>query len=680
LLELFISFTFAVQIFILAPLGVVAVNNERSPISIHDLFGWPLGAAAIATVVIWIALRAARSIVGGRITSAAAAVALLLLVQYHFLVWDFGLFDGHLIDFSANKWLAVIEAAIWLFALVISAVFPSRFSAFASRLAVFFAIAMLGFLSWQALNQTQPEVTDRASSADFFRDKNVHDVLSVGKRNAIILLADTMQSDAFSETLRASDEIKSKYEGFTIYENVSGHFPYTGLSVPAILSGQPYDGERSSIPEYLQQAGQQRLDAVFEKNGLRWGRIPLLGLADFLDPTGSSCRRYGAAFDAAMFRQLPIALRPSFYADGQMQFERRCSPSIPKQPSALDLDVLRKLSKSTTADDGPPKFIYVHLWGAHPPASLRSDCQITEPDPAVESYKAQIHCVASRIGDYIERLREVGAFEQSLILIIADHGSRYGPMTTAREGVVPNFVMSAANPTIAIHFPKETGPAKFSGAPVTQSDIYSTILKDFALGGHSIGRDIQSIMPHEHRERGFLNYKRPKDVYNDYLPQAERFLVAGDVRDPSAWSSLGVTSHIASPVDFVDFVDTEREYLLNMGWSAEPAGASTSWITSNPATISGLALPSGLATVKMRIMNPHPNQKLTFRVNNRVVGELFEPQPFLWAERSFSFSTNGFSPGQATVSIQASEINPVSPGHQPVGIAFDWIKFEAANP
>jgi hypothetical protein len=187
-------------------------------------------------------------------------------------------------------------------------------------------------------------------------------------------------------------------------------------------------------------------------------------------------------------------------------------------------------------------------------------------------------------------------------------------------------------------------------------------------------------MPSEHRERSFLYYKGAGDVYKDYLPQAERFLVSGDVRDPLAWSSAGVISHESSPLDAVYFGDTESEYHLNLGWSTEPPGTFASWITSDPAVISGVALPSQAATVKMRIMNPHPNQKLTFRVGDKVVGELLEPDPFLWAERSFTFSTAGLPRGPATISIQASKIGPVTPGDRSVGVAFGWIKFDARNP
>lgn len=681
MLAFIIAFVIAGQIFILGPLSVVFGNNERSTITLSQMAGWPLLATIASTAILGTILWAVRKRWRARPLAITSAFALYLMIQYQYLKWDFGVFDGRQIDFWAEYfWHGAVEIGIFAALVLLAIVIPAKFLAFTSRaVPALFALLLLS-VAWQALSSEQDE-TGGVASSDFFKDDVNHDVLSLGDRNAIIVLLDTFQGDVFEATLAEDPELRRKFDGFTLYNNATGSFPYTGLSIPALLSGESYTGGNQKIPDYRKVAGEKRMEAVFENAGMRSGRIPLDSRPLFLEAEEAECRAYGAIYDTSVFRQLPVFLKASFYEAGDLQFQRRCgSGVVPANPSEQDLAVFKKLTEETVNDGGKPKAVYIHLWGMHPPANLDADCSLAPPSSSFDRYRAQAHCMLSQVGSYFDHLREIGAFENSAVFLVADHGSKYGFMGDAKgSGPVPGYVISSANPTVAFHAPGNKEAFAINSAPVMLTDVYPTIMKEFGIETAVAGKDLKAATPNDQRVRPFTYYKGISDIYGDYIPQVERFEISGMVRDPSSWKSLGAESRLESSLEVVDFGTKEASDHLNMSWSEEAAGVPVSWILASPATLSGV-LPKGHEIkTSMKIMNPHANQKMTFSIEGKVIGEITEPKPTVWVERAFSFSTAGLPEGKpVSIQINVADVSPAGGGRDTrnVGVAFDWVKFE----
>jgi len=669
----------SLQLFIIGPLFIVAANNDRSPIGPSELFQWPLVNAIIFIGVFGLALWTVRRAWGGRVVSIAWALALYLLIQFFWVIPDLGVLDGRQINFAAHWQVAIAEIFLAVGLLFFSLTRPVPAITYLSRITVIAFILTSGQTAISSLQvDTGRNEVRAAASPDFFRDAEVHDVLSLGEENAIVVVLDTLQGDAFEEVIKGDPSLRERFAGFTFYDNVTGHFPYTGLSVPAILSGAAYHGGDQSIPAYTHAAGAKRLEVVFEDRGLRWGRIPLESRTSFLDAGASGCRAVASVYDASVFRQLPLLTKPFFYAQGEMQFEKRCGMMVPANPSLLDLAVLERLAAETQVDGGSSKMVYVHLWGVHPPANLSEDCALAPPSADLDRYLDQAHCILARAADYVDRLRTIGAFEKSAVFILADHGSKYGFLGENADSHIPGFVRSSANPTILFHAPDQDGPLHFSSAPLALTDIYPTIAEAFGIEAESEGISISAIEENERRERSFLFYKGITDIYGDYIPQFERFAVNGHVRNAEDWKSLGVETTVREPLDLVDFGTLEASKYLNFGWSEEARGVSASWLVANPATITGLLPSAGEVRVRMKLMNPHLNQRLVFKIDGHTIGEVEEPVPTAWVEREFTFDTGALGQKLISFVIEAAQIRPQSINDtREVGVAFEWIKFEA---
>jgi hypothetical protein len=284
-----------------------------------------------------------------------------------------------------------------------------------------------------------------------------------------------------------------------------------------------------------------------------------------------------------------------------------------------------------------------------------------------------------KVGQYLDRLRTIGGFDDAAIFVIADHGTRGGFLEPS-PGIIPEFIRSSAYPTIAYHAPGQAGPLKISQAPVALSDVYPTVLADFGLKSDNAQGGLGRAEGFGGREREFRFYKGITDIYGDYIPQSELFRISGDVRDPAAWHSGGVAVRDPQNLEMVDFGTPEASTVLNYGWSEEAKGQALSWLIANPATISGKISGQHRTRVTLRILNPHHNQRITFKVSDQVVGVIREPVPTGWVERQIEFDAQILPAGASALAVEAEVIGAQSERDlREVGVAFDWIKFEAID-
>ncbi|NNC00666.1 hypothetical protein HI113_43165, partial [Corallococcus exiguus] len=296
-----------------------------------------------------------RSVARGRLRPLAAVSALgvYLYLQFYLLVWNFGVFDGRLIDFRSYASQGVLEIAILMALLGVAFIRPRIAADLFGRFLVVLVVASAGFCGWQIMTNgsldRSPQKVETTStgvaSSSFFRDdvdimRNATSVSST-RKNVIVILLDTLQADVFEQVMRRDPDLRRQFTGFTLFNNATGHFPYTAMSVPAILTGEPYKADAESIPAYKERVAKKRIEAVLAKQGAEPSRIPLESRQNYLGAESAECRSYANVYDLFGFRQLPIALKPFFYDDGRFRVARLCGAIPPTNPE-VDLAVFDK--------------------------------------------------------------------------------------------------------------------------------------------------------------------------------------------------------------------------------------------------------------------------------------------------------------------------------------------------
>ncbi|MBM6593717.1 sulfatase-like hydrolase/transferase [Microvirga pudoricolor] len=637
-----IAFALVLQVVVLGPLFLVA-QSEELDLSLSALLAWPLLAALAASLLLGAGLKAAAARGYLRPVALVGAVATYLYLQFYVFVWDFGIFDGRIIDFSSFRLKGALEIGALLVLVGAALAWPRKAVPAYGRFLSLVLVAGVGFGAWLVLSGgTKPKLNGGdAVATSFFKDKKLlpgMTSVSAGGRNVIVLLLDTLQVDVFEQIVAGDPDLRRKFNGFRLYTNATGQFPWTALSIPTVLTGKPYGADQETIPAYFNRVMPTRIETVLGAQGTQASRIPLLNRPDFLNAEAAACRRYGSAYDVFGFRQLPVFLKEIFYDRGRFRLARLCD-NTPPTNSEIDLAVFDKLIRDTKADAGGPTFKFLHFWGAHLPPVLGQDCAVREQGQAFKEFQGQAHCLLRRTGDYIETLRRLGVFRNTMMFVISDHGSLYGFLKGGSRSGVPPHVMSSANPTLAFHDFGDEEPFRTSDAPVSLIDIYPTILKPFGIDPQSPGMAIHDVTSATERERSYVFYRNPDDAKHPHLPKAESFVIRGHVRDPSSWSSADGARSVATDEELglLDFADPRTSRFLGSGWSVEAPGVRASWAIANPASISGRLPAGGRLRLAVRLLNPHPDQVVRARLNGRELARWdIQPSPH-WTEASVIF-------------------------------------------
>src|SRR6266536_1571645 len=154
------------------------------------------------------------------------------------------------------------------------------------------------------------------------------------------------------------------------------------------------------------------------------------------------------------------------------------------------MDVVQQAEKWLTAHPTGPKFAWVHLYDPHDPYE--------PPAPYAETYKdrlydGEIAYADYALGSFIQYLKKSGWYENSVIIVVGDHGEGLGEHHEETHGIF--LYDSTTHVPLIIKLPRSRNAGKPIAAQVRTPDILPTAL---ALTGVSApeGLDGTSLSPY----------------------------------------------------------------------------------------------------------------------------------------------------------------------------------------
>jgi choline-sulfatase len=150
------------------------------------------------------------------------------------------------------------------------------------------------------------------------------------------------------------------------------------------------------------------------------------------------------------------------------------------------------LSKHPTG----PKFVWVHLYDPHDPYE--------PPPPYSETYKdrlydGEIAYADSALANFIQYVKKSGGYENSLIIVVGDHGEGLGEHREETHGIF--LYDSTTHVPLIIKLPRERNAGKVAGAQVRTLDILPTALEIEAVPAPD-SLDGKSLTPYFAGETG----------------------------------------------------------------------------------------------------------------------------------------------------------------------------------
>jgi hypothetical protein len=543
----------ACQVSVVFPLLIYLGNISETGISLSGLLGASLVVAILAFFLLVGVRRvlpeASRSVFNGLLS----VLAILFWIQGTVLVRDYGALNGASVDWDTYGRAGLIDSVIWIAAIGIGiALIRSGKSTLLFRTAGFLlAIQFASTLVDAGLKYDEIEFreeitynTNPLTFYDFSKTKNV-----------IHILADGFQSDVFADLIsnpETGPTYAESFSGFVYFEEALGVFPYTQFSLPALLTGKTYLNKETknefldrtmSGRSILSVAGQHGFEIDIAASGQylygQYDKVPHDNIF-YIDSLGKSnplVVNLLRIADVTIFRLVPHAFKPFVYNDQKWLLQSSVVENESfKYQFFQHTHFLEELTSNLSVSRDVPVYKYIHVANTHRPMVADINCGYAGRTfgDSRSTLTVQSKCTLDTLARLFDRLKAVGIYDSSLIVLHSDHGGwvpnrrRGKAIRLADNRTAPGWLASLASPLLAVKLPGSEGEIETSRALVSLLDLPDTL--SVALGldedfGHQSVFDA-SRQPNRIRRFNFYWWQRG-EWEAQYVQPIQEFMIPG---------------------------------------------------------------------------------------------------------------------------------------------------------
>ncbi len=628
-----IALLVAGNVFIFGPFAVYSGNSAEFEIGLLLLLSISVVAGLVLTallVVIGVLIPDRYSSV---FSAALMAIGILLWVQGSFLIREFGVFDGRgSIDWVEAWRGGLANLALWCGVIAASCVLHRRLGNISSLVCWLMIILQTALLVGLGASSSEKLwVKEYVPS-----DRIPPEILKYSSvRNVVHFVFDSFQTDVFQE-LVAEQDLEDEFNGFVLFAENMGVSPYTSLSIPAVFSGRVFDGIDSPGSYYkksIKSGFQNQLfNAGFVVNLIPEMPMRIGEYTHYYEiPSAHAASRMGLAaanwallVDVSLFRQVPYAVQKDLYNNG-IWFISRLVQGQGNIPYLGQRKFFDHYQRSIEIGDDGPAYHFLHLMPPHPPYVINPDGSYAAgvlPNTR-ENYISQARSILNQLVAYLEKLRSLGLYDSSIIIVHGDHGSQILPVV---DGETAETFLPRVAPFLAVKPAGRTAPFSISYAPTSLLDIPATVLDLTGLEASFPGESVFEIDDDLNRPRPFIAYEGNEDP-----PRLTNYVVLGSVFERASWQELGRTkvSNTSPAYNYGDLVsfgmEGNSDPYLGYGWGV-PMG-NFCWSNGHRSSLKFLVKPAELdVRLSVRFIPAVypgilPEQLVIVSVDDRVVGE-----------------------------------------------------------
>jgi len=469
---------------------------------------------------------------------------LSLWMQGNILVWQYGVLDGTGIEWSKYSWQGWVDAGVWTTMLLAAIIFHgkiSRISSFASLALIFLQSVFLISTYFSAPQKWESHFSVTESHRV---PENLSDYSQ--SFNVIHIILDTFQTDIFEEILK-ENKMGPDLDGFVLFRENMGVASLTFLSIPAIFRGEVYQGDinveaSSFINESMTEKGFPNilLNNGYEINLIHQSAIPSITTppknvtAYYRIPHvygGTKKEKYlneaATLMDLILFRHVPHFLKKRIYNNQAWIIQSFVTTK--KLGHFNYKDFFQDYIENVKVKSSRPAYHFIHLIPPHPPVVTDENCEYAGRvfPTNRDTYKIEARCMLRMFIHFIGKLKTLGIYDSSLIILQADTGKGFqvtmnDQPSPEMKSKISNRVVGKALALLVIKPRDNKGPITISDAKTMNTDMPATIMKIAGLKHHFKGINVFEIDPSEERERLFNN----------------TFKVTGSVYDYKSWKRI----------------------------------------------------------------------------------------------------------------------------------------------
>ncbi|HEB02929.1 MAG TPA: hypothetical protein ENI12_06835 [Nitrospirae bacterium] len=552
-----VSIFFSLTLMLFGPLHLYYYNIFEftySPVELWIVF---LVSALVFAFALGLGLGALRGYTFARIFCRAYALVfvagVMIWAQGHLMVWEYGPLDGREIDWTGMWPQGLTDSAVWIVAMGLVAFkyeIVARAASRAAKVLLLVQAVSLGFLI------TQTPVPSCYGYT--LNDSEKFEFSSEG--NVIILVLDTFQSDLFEHVVSESDDYKDVFDGFVYFPDAVAAYNTTRGGVPQILTGRLYDNS-IEYQDFVKSAYLSESSIARQLKGRGWNvYLPVKEYVYCSQDIASSFSLRAGTFseglpdiemliDLTLFRHSPHFLKTLFY--DEIEYNR----IEPYDEEAVHEDVrfLKVLEANAGVGLEQRAFKYFHLRGMHRPFRLNSELEYERMSDNIEGAHELARAVIKITERIFAKLRELGVYDNSMILVVSDHGAGTfdgAPMSNLGS-------MGYLSPLMMVKPFGASGPMRSSDEPVTLNDVSATVFDALEIDAETPGYSLLDSAVERPREprTHFRYFWRLKDWDRVHFPRMFEYEVDGHSWDERSWAP---TNRVLEP---------GRAYALSLGYS-----------------------------------------------------------------------------------------------------------------
>lgn len=368
---------------------------------------------------------------GRRVFGAVFALAVCLYLESGILSNGLASLNGDIYllnDRPRALWDAAVWGAVFATAMAVHPLLRNRYGLAALCLMAMVGASMFDTRHEKLADRSRLIVQDFSSMEDIIRSASYST-----NRNVLVFVVDSLEREQAHAVMADPEDgpgLREQFRGFTEYTNNVGALPQTLSAVPNMLTGRYPDGTESLADYFWSCYGP---DSVL-RDFLEAGKDVYVVTAGL----GCGYANRPIAATSAESKRLSVLDRPGngegIWSIGD--FVRwRCIPFAGKAFCSVrtgfryhtdnlrEWGVYPELAKADIDPASPGTFLWIHTEGVHVPSLWnRRGELLPEPDYSDRGCVEQGLCIMTHLGKLMDAFRQAGIYDESLILVLADHG------------------------------------------------------------------------------------------------------------------------------------------------------------------------------------------------------------------------------------------------------------------
>ncbi|MCI8589908.1 MAG: sulfatase-like hydrolase/transferase [Clostridiales bacterium] len=517
LLSACLWFAVAFTFLFFGPIEITAGSGDSVPFTIWQITPFMAGVA----MIVFIAGALLLPLLRGRVFNYTLCVLVAGLIggyiQGNFLNGQLGALTGDAIDWPGQTKKMLLNVLIWLCILFVPFVIHFLSRKVWRRMVVFLSA---GLVAMQSVALVTLYVSAARSETDgwFLSEDSMYTYSN--KKNTLLFLLDRLDYDYLEQVMETDSDFFDRLDGFTSYTNAISEYARTMPAANFMLTGSE---EAFMIPrkEFFIKSWENEGRNVLRAMHNAGYEVSIYSDIKHMFGDGASAKEYVSNITTAhdklnkpalyknlvtlsAYRYTPLAMKPFFWC-----YTDDVANNAFIESKRYEIDEAKYAAgfrEKTSIANEVGCFKFYHFMGPHAPYTLREDgTKSQEPTSVIAQTKGSFQILF----DLFDRMKELGIYEDTAILITADHG----------DPVYDSEPVQKATRIGLFYKPSgvQGTPLVRSKAPVSLKNIPATLLKSMDLDYEVYGRPLDEIGEQEAIKRTF--YKsvthngREKELY-----------------------------------------------------------------------------------------------------------------------------------------------------------------------